>query len=72
MMRGTDRLREGVFVVLFGHREDDDREAGGVLTERRWRSSGILFSSADKFAPQPDKRTGLDSTPEQLNDVLYV
>lgn len=43
MMSGTDRLREGVFVVLFGHREYDDRkerEAGGVLTERRWSSLG--------------------------------
>jgi hypothetical protein len=45
----------------------EEQETGGVLMERRWRSWGVLFLPADDFAPSARE----DSTPEQLNDVLY-
>jgi hypothetical protein len=45
MMSGTDRLREGVFVVLFGHREYDDM--GG--TRNRWSVDGAALEKLGGF-----------------------
>jgi hypothetical protein len=74
MMSGTDRLREGVFVVLFGHREYDDMRG----MRSRWGVDGAALEKLGGFylrrisPPQPGDRPGLDSGTTKRRSISSI